>query len=193
MTVAPRPADAPVAVARRARVGQVARPRHRLHRLAAAGVGGGVRQPAHARPGGVGLLGQTGGCVLRLRLGLGFGRIVTSEIEVPNVSESGMKWMSGSTKRQCDRALAEARPTRRLLRDPLPDRLVDQAPPRGLGDRQNLAVRFVLSDILLGSNASDFRLGPSLCRGGLFRQGCDCSFSPDSGVRARAYNFLYLF
>jgi hypothetical protein len=76
------------------------------------------------------------GGVLRLRLGLGFGRIVTSEIEAPNVSESGMKWMSGSTKRQCDRALAEARPARRLLRDPLPDRLVDQAPPRGLGDRR---------------------------------------------------------
>ena len=38
---------------------------------------------------------------------LGFGRIVVSEIEVPNImiSESGMKRMNGGTKQQCDRAL----------------------------------------------------------------------------------------
>ena len=41
---------------------------------------------------------------------VGLGRIVISETELPNmiVSESGMKWMCGSTKRKCDRALASA-------------------------------------------------------------------------------------
>ena len=70
-------------------------------------------------------------------------------------------------------------------------------PFRGGAISQNPPVRFVLSYVLYGSNASDFRLRPSLCRGSLSRQGHDCSFSPDSGMRARAararaYNF-YLF
>jgi hypothetical protein len=50
---------------------------------------------------------------LRLRpLAVGFGRIVVSKIEAPNkyVSDSGVKWMSGSTMRQCDRALPGRRP-----------------------------------------------------------------------------------
>ena len=39
-------------------------------------------------------------------VGLRIGRIVVSEIEVPKpVRKSGVKWMQGSTKRQCDRAL----------------------------------------------------------------------------------------
>ena len=48
---------------------------------------------------------------------LGFGCIITSKIEAPNnyVSESGIKWMSGSTKRQCDRALAPPRDRGELL------------------------------------------------------------------------------
>jgi hypothetical protein len=43
-------------------------------------------------------LSQPGGIILRLRLG--FGDIVTSEIEAPNnyVSESRMQWMSGRAK-----------------------------------------------------------------------------------------------
>jgi hypothetical protein len=43
---------------------------------------------------------------------LEFGRIVVSENRgTKHVSKSGLKWMSGSTKRQCDRAL-RAPPTR---------------------------------------------------------------------------------
>ena len=40
-------------------------------------------------------------------------------------------------------------------------------PFRGGAISQNLAVRFVLSDVLYGFHASDFRLRPSLCRGSL--------------------------
>jgi hypothetical protein len=37
----------------------------------------------------------------------GSGRIIASDIEVlKHVRSSGMKWMNGSTKRQCDRARA---------------------------------------------------------------------------------------
>ena len=46
---------------------------------------------------------------------LGFGRIVISEIEAPDVSESGMKWMRCSTKRQCDRALVVPRRHQRVV------------------------------------------------------------------------------
>ena len=59
-------------------------------------------------------------------------------------------------------------------------------PFRGGAISQIAAFRFVLSDVLYGLHASDFRLRPSLCRGGLCRQGCDYSFSPNSGMRARA-------
>jgi hypothetical protein len=53
------------------------------------------------------------------------------------------------------------------------------------GDLAKRFGRIVLSDVLYGFHASDFRLRPSLCRGNLCRQGCDCSFSPDSGMHAR--------
>jgi hypothetical protein len=40
------------------------------------------------------------------RARLGFGRIAASDIEgTEYVRKSGMKWMSGGTKRRCDRAL----------------------------------------------------------------------------------------
>ena len=50
---------------------------------------------------------------LRLALlpGLGSGRIVVSEIELPNLlAKYGIQWMSSGTKRQCDRALHVAGP-----------------------------------------------------------------------------------
>jgi hypothetical protein len=40
---------------------------------------------------------------------LGLGRIVASEKRgAEGISESGMEWMNGSTKRQCDRTLGAA-------------------------------------------------------------------------------------
>ena len=50
-------------------------------------------------------------CVLSPHLG--FGRIVVSENRVTeSLSKSGMEWISGSTKRQCDRTLGGAPPER---------------------------------------------------------------------------------
>ena len=41
---------------------------------------------------------------------VGFGRTVVSEIEVPNIIiKSGVKWMNGRTKRQCDETLGQGR------------------------------------------------------------------------------------
>jgi hypothetical protein len=61
-----------------------------------------------------------------------------------------------------------------------------------------VAGEFVPTDVLLRSNAFDYRLRPSLCRGGVCRMGCDCRFSARLGHArarggARAYNFFYYY
>ena len=67
---------------------------------------------------------------------VGLGRIVVSEILAPDqtLSESGMKWMGCSTKRQCDRTLGG----RRLVDGAADDapRRAEQLVGRGRGARQ---------------------------------------------------------
>jgi hypothetical protein len=63
---------------------------------------------------------------------VGFGRVVVSEIKVPNkyVSASGVKWMGGGTKRQCDRALP---PQQRRVPAPAQQQRPLHRPPGRLG------------------------------------------------------------
>ena len=73
------------------------------------------RDPLRCRPLSSTLANSPGDFVLQPQLLrgeslVGFGRIVVSEIEVPTmlVNLVNLKWMSGGTKRQCDRTLGES-------------------------------------------------------------------------------------